>query len=180
MAHMLDTTDRQIVAMLQTDGRTANVDIARHLGIAEGTVRKRLERLLSSGVIRIAAIADPDKLGRATRIFVGIEADVAQLEAIAERLSAIPEIHSVNIVTGSYDLIVEAVLSSSDQLLSFLLDNIAAIPGIKRTETCHVLRVVKQPYDWAIPDERPAHSGAQARRAAPSPEVIPGSMIVPG
>jgi len=180
MAHILDKVDRQIVAMLQTDGRTSNVDIARHLGVAEGTVRKRLERLLSSGIIRVAAIADPDRLGHSTRIFVGIEADVAQLEAIAERLSMIPEIHSVNIVTGSYDLIVEAVLSSSDQLLSFLLDHVAAISGIKRTETCHVLRVVKQPYDWAIPDERPAHSVARARRASSPPEVIPGSMVVPG
>ncbi len=175
MAHMLDKLDRQIVTMLQVEGRTSNVEIARSLGVAEGTIRKRLERLVSSGVIRVKAIVDPDKLGHTTRIFVGIEADVSQLEAIACRLATIPEIHSVHIVTGNYDLIVEAALNSSDQLLSFLLDNVAAIPGIKRTETCHVLRAVKQPCDWEIPEEPPA----RARRANGRRAVIPGSMVVP-
>ena len=51
MARILDEIDRQIVAILQSNGRTANVDIARQLGIAEATVRKRLDRLLGQQVI---------------------------------------------------------------------------------------------------------------------------------
>jgi Lrp/AsnC family transcriptional regulator for asnA, asnC and gidA len=176
MGHILDEVDHRIVALLQRDGRMSNVDIARELGLAEGTVRKRLERLLASGAIQITAIADPAKLGYKTRIFIGIEADLTQLEAIAERLAAIPEIHSVNIVTGTYDVVVEVILPSSDQLLSFLLDRVATIPGVKRTETCHVLKTVKRVCDWVIPDE---HLSQSQGTTSPANEVIPGTIMVP-
>ena len=42
----LDELDRDIIRALQQDGRRSNVEIARDLGVAESTVRKRLERLL--------------------------------------------------------------------------------------------------------------------------------------
>jgi Lrp/AsnC family transcriptional regulator for asnA, asnC and gidA len=180
MGHILDEVDHQIVALLQRDGRISNVEIARKLGLAEGTVRKRLERLLASGVIQITAVADPAKLGYTTRIFIGLETDVTQLETIAEQLAAILEVHSVSIVTGTYDVIIEAVLPSSDQLLSFLLDKVAAIPGVKRTETCHVLKTVKRVCDWVVPDEHLACSASRSQGPAPpSGEVIPGAIVVP-
>ena len=51
MTDGLDTIDRKIIRILQRDGRTPNVEIARQAGISEATVRKRLERLVSEGVI---------------------------------------------------------------------------------------------------------------------------------
>ncbi|MHB1416569.1 MAG: Lrp/AsnC family transcriptional regulator, partial [Chloroflexota bacterium] len=54
----LDQLDRQIVALLQKNGRLANQEIGRQLGVTEGTVRKRLERLLAEGWIRVMAVAD--------------------------------------------------------------------------------------------------------------------------
>ena len=180
MGHVLDEMDRRIVTLLQRDGRTPNVEIARQLGLAEGTVRKRLERLLAGGIIRIAAITDPAKLGRTTRVFIGIEADLTQMETITQRLVAIPEIQSANIVTGAYDVIIEAVLPSSDRLLSFLLDKMATIPGVKRTETCHILKVIKQPCDWIISDECLARPDARSQgTTASSGEVIPGTIVMP-
>jgi Lrp/AsnC family transcriptional regulator, regulator for asnA, asnC and gidA len=176
ISHILDEVDYRIVAFLQKDGRIPNVEIARELGLAEGTVRKRLEWLCASEVIRITAIPDPDKLGLTTRIYIGIEADQAQLQAVAEQLAAIPDIRSVSIATGTYDVIVEAVLPSSSHLLSFLLDKVAGIPGVKRTETCHVLKMVKRARDWMIPNE---HVASSTSRTPPSEEVIPGTIIVP-
>ena len=73
MAHSVDEFDREIIGLLQQDGRLANVEIARALGITEGTVRKRLERLLSEGIIRIMAVADPVALGRPQRSLSGFK-----------------------------------------------------------------------------------------------------------
>ncbi len=180
MGRILDDTDRRIVAALQKDGRMSNVEMARRLGLAEATVRKRLERLVASGIIRVAAIVEPTTVGLPTRMMIGIEADLSQVEAIAGRLAAVPEVCSVGIVAGSYDIIIEVVLPSSAQLLSFILDKVAAIPGIKRTETYNILKVVKQPTDWALPDEPSPES--QERRPGKTPPrggVVPGAIVVP-
>jgi len=178
MAHILDAVDREIIALLQNDGRAPNVEIARVLGLAEGTVRKRLEKLLADGIIRIMAVTDPATLGLPAAIFIGIQTDLAQIGEIAQELAAIPEVHSVNIVTGTYDVMIEAVLPSGEHLLSFLIDKVAPIPGVKRTETSHVLQVVKRACDWAVPAAGSAdHASHAASTLAPEP-VVPGAIVV--
>jgi len=59
----LDEMDRAIIRMLQHDGRLPFREIARQLGVAEGTVRLRANRLARSGALTIVAIADPFRLG---------------------------------------------------------------------------------------------------------------------
>jgi len=172
MGQVLDELDRSIVAILQENGRASNVEIARQSGYSEATIRKRLERLLAGGIIRVTALLDPAKVNLTMPIVIGIEADLAASQQIADRLGELPEVCSVKLVTGAYDLLVEAVLSSNDQLLPFLVDKVAVIPGVKRTETMHVLKTVKQACEWGLPEgvmATPTWSG----------DVIPGAIIVP-
>jgi Lrp/AsnC family transcriptional regulator for asnA, asnC and gidA len=174
MAHSVDEFDRQIIALLQRNGRLSNVEIARSLGIAEGTVRKRLERLLSDGVIRIAAIPEPAALGMGANVIIGIQTEVNDIRETAQRLAAIPEVRAVNLVTGTYDILLEAALPSAEHLLSFLVDKVSTIPGVRRTETSHVLQAIKQSSDWTVP---PAIAdGGEVMRAGES--IVPGAIVV--
>jgi Lrp/AsnC family transcriptional regulator, regulator for asnA, asnC and gidA len=160
MLGSLDRTDRQIVALLQNDGRMPVVEMARELGLAEGTIRKRLERMLDAGYVRVTAAVDPVKVDYTIHCFVGLEVEPSQSPQIGLRLAALPEVYAVNMVTGPYDLLVEVVLNSADQMLALLIDRIAAIPGVKRSETLQVLKAIKRPIDWAIPEEKAADAGA--------------------
>jgi len=178
MAHTLDEFDRQIIALLQKDGRLPNVEIARSLGLAEGTVRKRLDRLLSEGFIRIIAVADPATVGLAASVIIGIQTDLGQLNEVAQRLAVIPEVHCVNIVTGTYDVVIEAVLPSGDHLLSFLIDKVSTIPGVRRTETSHVLQVIKRACDWTVPALPASSAGPTTHTALPTDQVVPGAIVV--
>ena len=179
MAHSLDETDRQIIALLQRNGRQSNVEVARSLGLAEGTVRKRLDRLLGDGIIRIMALTDPATVGLPASVIIGIQAEVSQMGEVARRLAAIPEVRCVNIVTGTFDVMIEAVLPSGDYLLSFLIDKVSVIPGVRRTETSHVLKTVKQSCDWELP-EQSAHRAATAPDSPATPDgpPIPGAIVV--
>ena len=56
----LDETDRAIVARLREENAN-NVDLARELGVSEGTIRQRLKRLKDSGILKVAAGIDPDR-----------------------------------------------------------------------------------------------------------------------
>jgi len=60
-----------------------NVEIARELDVAEGTVRKHLERLLAGGLIHVTAVSHPALLSAATRVFIGVEADLPLIEHVA-------------------------------------------------------------------------------------------------
>jgi Lrp/AsnC family transcriptional regulator, regulator for asnA, asnC and gidA len=178
MAHPPDEFDRQIIALLQRDGRLSNVEIARSLGLAEGTVRKRLDRLLSEGIIRIMAVAEPGPLGLTASVIIGIQTDLGQMSEVAQRLAAVPEVHCVNIVTGTYDVMIEAVLPSGEHLLSFLIDKISTIPGVKRTETSHVLHVVKRACDWVVPESSVSPASPVPRTPSPADAVVPGAIVV--
>jgi Lrp/AsnC family transcriptional regulator for asnA, asnC and gidA len=151
----MDELDRRIIAFLQLDGRASNVEIARALGIAEATVRKRIERLLGEGVIRIVAIPSVDKLGLEVETVILLKVEPAQALRIGEQLAAMKEVRAVRYTTGEYDLIVEAVFPSNEDLLHFLTNRLASIPGIRATATSYVLKSIKQSCDWILPREGP-------------------------
>ena len=174
MSYTLDSLDRQVIALLQRDGRMPNVEIARELGVAEGTVRKRLERLTDSGIIHVTAVANPGVLSAATPVFVGVEVDLQRLEQVAAALAAMPEVLRVAIVAGEYDIMIEAVLPAIDRLLPFLRDRVGAIPGVKHTATFQVLELAKWSSDWSIPEEVGAlKSAPRHARAAPAGAAMP-------
>jgi Lrp/AsnC family transcriptional regulator for asnA, asnC and gidA len=178
MAHTPDQCDRQIITLLQQDGRLSNVEIARSLGLAEGTIRHRLEKLLGNGVIRIRAVVDPVRVGLPASVLVGIQTEPGQLNEVAQQLAALPEVYCVSIVTGTNDVMTEAVLPSSEHLLSFLIDRISNIPGVKRTETSHVLQVVKRSCDWTLPESTAGRAGDERLATPPAKQVVPGAIVV--
>jgi predicted transcriptional regulator len=116
-------------------------------------------------------------------VFVGVEVEMPRLEQVAQTLAAMPEVLRVAVVAGEYDIMMEAVLPSMDQLLPFLRDRIATIPGVKHTATFQVLELSKWSSDWGIPDEvagvkaspRPARVAALGATpaAVPSPAAAP-------
>ena len=152
----IDATDRQIIALLQADGRASNVDIARSVGVTEGTVRKRIERLLSEGLIRVVAVPSVDKLGLEVETVIMLKVDLGHAMRAGEALAAMPEVRSVRYTTGEYDIIIEVAVPSDDDLLAFLTDRLAVVTGIRATATSHVLKNIKQSCDWVLPREGPS------------------------
>ena len=117
MAHTIDEIDRRIIALLQAEGRRPNVDMAAELGLAEGTIRKRLDRLLTDGVIRVTAVVEPARVGLNTSAFITVQVDFSRVDEVVRQLAALPEVQSVSIATGNWDIILEAVFPTDAQLL---------------------------------------------------------------
>jgi Lrp/AsnC family transcriptional regulator for asnA, asnC and gidA len=153
--YRIDAVDRCIILLLQLNGRRSNVDIARAIGVAEATVRKRIDRLLSEGVIRIVAMPTLDKVGMEIETITMLKIDLQQVDQISETLAAMKEVRAVKYTTGEADIVVEAVFSSDEDLLRFLTHRLASIPGIRGTATSHVLKTIKQTSDWILPREGP-------------------------
>ncbi|MBI3968173.1 MAG: Lrp/AsnC family transcriptional regulator [Chloroflexi bacterium] len=163
---MMDALDDRIVALLRANGRRSNRDIGRELGVAEGTVRKRIRRLIESGVMQIAAVANPYRIGYSKDVLIAIHADLHRLSDVAARLAELPEVRYVMVTTGAYDLIAAALFRSDDELFEFLVRKLAAIDGIRKAETAHSLEVVKRRYDWVPPSTSPDPSHDELARGA--------------
>lgn len=151
----MDELDRRIIAMLQLNGRTSNVEIARALSVAEATIRKRIERLIDEGVMRIVAVPQVDKLGWEVEAVLLLKVDPGQALRVGEQLTEMREVRTVRYTTGEYDLVVETVFHSNEDLLHFLTNRLAQISGIRTTVTSYVLKNIKQAWDWILPREGP-------------------------
>jgi len=155
LSYAIDALDRRIISLLQLDGRRSNVDIARATGVAEGTVRKRLDRLLRESVIRVVAVPALDKVGMEIETITMLKIDLRLVDQISETLAAMSEVRSVKYATGEADIVIEAVFPSDDALLRFLTSRLGSLPGIRATATSHVLKTIKQSSDWVLPREGP-------------------------
>ena len=111
MGGATDELDRKIIEMLQRDGRASHAKMARDLGVSEGTVRRRLSKLLQDRVIRVIAIAEPEQLGYDTSAFIGLQVDPARVESVATVLAGLTEGEAV-ITSGQFLLDSESKLKS--------------------------------------------------------------------
>jgi Lrp/AsnC family transcriptional regulator for asnA, asnC and gidA len=149
----LDKLDREIIALLQQDGRMPYLEVARKLDTAESTVRRRTERLVKEGFIKIAAVANPFRVGLPIVALIGVDVDLPALNAVADRLATLPEVRYVGYSTGAHDLIIEALFPSNESLYLFLTEKLARVKGIQRTETSIQLHIAKRSYEWPLPGD---------------------------
>ena len=152
----IDAIDRALIRELQTDARQTNVALAKKVGLTEGAVRRRVDQLLSSGMIRIAAVADPSALGLQRHAIIGLRVESSRTEELSAALGQMRELSYVYETAGSYDIIVAGFFASDEQLRIFLTRTVARLPGVLRTETFYVMRTVKRSYRWGEADDAPA------------------------
>src|SRR3954467_9135269 len=134
-----DATDQCLIALLQTDGRMPHTDLARRLGIPEATVRRRMKRLVDERVFQIVAVPDPYKSGYDTHAIVGLRVQPGKIPDVIAVLDPMPEIRYIGVTAGTYDVVVEALFESNEDLRRFLTDTLGGIDGLRGTETSYVL-----------------------------------------
>ena len=80
----LDDTSKAIIEQLQQDGRRPYASIGKAVGLSEAAVRQRVQKLIESGIVQIVAVTDPQQIGFARQLMIGINID-GDLEDAAAR-----------------------------------------------------------------------------------------------
>lgn len=154
----LDDLDESILSALATDGRAPFKEIARSLGVSDGTIRARFSRMVEAGLIRVAVLRNPFARDRCISALVGMELEKRTHRATMEQIASLPGVLSVANVTGGYDLVVELFLPSRDALNTFLFEQLAAVDGIRSTETFVLLDAINK---WVpLPPGWQEHNGS--------------------
>jgi Lrp/AsnC family transcriptional regulator, regulator for asnA, asnC and gidA len=143
----LDPADRQIIEMLQVDGRRSYGSMAEQVGLSETAVRRRVQRLRESKAVDIVAVTDPLQLGFKREAMLGVRVN-GDAREVADEIAAIDEAIYVVMTAGSFDLLVEMICEDDDHLFHVLNDRIRALPGVTEVETFVYLKLAKQTYSW--------------------------------
>jgi len=115
----IDDVDRAILYALQEDARnTSSGDIAEQTGTSDSTVRKRIHRLESDGVIKgYSASVDYQKSGYPLRMLLYCTASIPDRGDLIPDILAIEGVVSVQkLVTGAENLLVTAVGESDSEI----------------------------------------------------------------
>lgn len=148
----LDDLSRRILEAFRFDGRLRNADVARRVGVSEGTVRRRIAALRDARLLKFVAIIDPRTLGY-LHALVGINADGDRAVEIAEGLTKSPEVPYVALAMGSFDIWVAVILPSTDAWNDFR-SRLGALPGVRHTEPFLITRILKQNFSyWDMADD---------------------------
>ncbi len=139
----LSEIDVGILEMLQEDGRASFSAIARELGIAESTVRYRVEKLKESGVITgFQAHLNPRRVGLGITAIALIKVNATEIVEASETLATFEESHHLFRTTGSYDLV--SVVHARDIVhLNDLIERIKMISGVKEASVEVATHLVK-------------------------------------
>jgi len=142
----LDETDRQIISILQQDGRAPFAQIAEMLQVSAGMVRVRYNRLVEMGALRVVGITNPVRMGYQTMALIGIKVEANRLMEIADEVAALDEVIYLIIVSGAYDIIAEIVCKDQNHMLQFLSERLYKIEGVRESESFMHLKIVKEIY----------------------------------
>ena len=142
----LDDKDRTIIELLQADGRMPFTKVAAEVGLTEGAIRQRVQRLTDTGVMQIVAVTDPLSLGMRRVAMIGARVG-GDAEATAASLSKMEEVEYLVATTGRYDLMFEVVADDDTHLMS-LLSALRGRDDILEAEAFVCLKLFKQTFSW--------------------------------
>jgi len=139
---------REVLRLLEDDARRPPSRLAELSGLSTATVRRLIARAEAEGVIRrYKGIINWERVGE-DRVFAFIEVRALPergrgFDAVAERLVGFPEVHSLYLMSGDYDLHVVVQGETMREVAYFVADKLAPLEGVQSTATHFVLKRYK-------------------------------------
>ena len=135
----LTETDRRLISALKKDARASVTTLAGQLKVSRATVQTRMERLVSTGVIRRFTVdLDADGNSDLVRAVMLIELQGNLAAKVVRQLRRMPEMVSLHTTNGAWDLVGQietANLADFDRILR----EVREVSGVLNSETCILL-----------------------------------------
>jgi len=142
----LDKLDRELLRLLQNDGRLTNAELAQRIGLSPSACFRRLQRLEQSGVIAgYAALIDGEAIGRPTTVFIEVTLDSqgsAALDAFERAVAACPDVLECHLMSGDFDYLLRVAVADMRDYERVHRHQVAAFPHVARIRTAFAMRAV--------------------------------------
>lgn len=164
---MMDSTDHQILTILQQNARTSNAEIARRVGMAPSAVFERIRKLEERGVIEgYQARLNPRALGLPLVAFVFVRtAEPPGGCDAAAQLAEIAGVQEVHHIAGEDCYLVKVRAADPEALGRMLREEFGAIGTVRSTRTTIVLETIRESAELPLQPAAPAEQEAEAVHA---------------
>lgn len=144
----MNKLEKDIIGILEEDARTSPKDIAVILGISQQEVEKTIKKLEDQGVIAKYTVIVNNELINKDLVEALIEVKVSPMkdsgfDAIAEQIYQFPEVKSVYLMSGSYDLHVRVEGSTLKEVALFVSQKLSSLDKVLSTSTHFILKKYK-------------------------------------
>lgn len=153
MKPQFDKTDQKIILALHKDARTSASEIARDLNANERTIRKRIDRLVRLGAIRLTAIIEPEAFGYVTAVDIFLEVDADREDEVIDIFLNTTEVSYIAFGQGTKDLSIECRFRDNDDMREFLRKRLPTIEGVQIRGYSLVPRIIRNIDEWMPTDE---------------------------
>ena len=143
----IDKKEKEILRILQSEGRISNVELAERVGLSESPCFRRVRRMEESGLIQgYAAQLDQRQLGLQVTAFVQVsldKQDERKQRDFLTRVEAEEHIVECHAMSGSHDYLLKVLAYSMDHFSELSMQRILKFPGVKNMESNFSLMAIK-------------------------------------
>jgi len=144
----LDRTDLRMLAVLQSEGRITNAELAERVSLSPSACLRRLQRLETDKIITgYAAQVDPQTIGLGLQAFVRVQLskhESSAIEDFVKRINDWDEVVACHALTGDMDYLLHVHVADLQDFSRFLLDHLLNAAGVADVNSSFVLRTVKR------------------------------------
>ncbi len=129
--YCVDKVDWKLIDLLVKNSRMSNIEIAEKLDTSEATVRRRIDALIDSGIIRgFVALLDYKKLGRTLKAHIQLKVNSSSMDEIANFLASSKHSCGVYRVIGRYNLYTEIIFQDIHAFQNYI-DKLSKMENIE-------------------------------------------------
>lgn len=150
----LDAGDRRLLDALARDGRTPAAELAAATGWSASTVRRRMAELRAAGALYYDLDFGVGALARDLRAALWLEVEPARLAEAGSALAGHAEVAFAAATTGTANLYASLLCRDAPALYRYLTGPVAALPGVRGTETAPIHRTLKGASPYPPPPAR--------------------------
>lgn len=144
----LDQVDKQMIRLLQKDGRMPIVSLSKELKISETTARTRLKRLINDKIINVVAVSNPIRLGFEIVGNLKLTIDLKKKDIVLEQLKKIDQLNYIALTTGETALDVEFIARSIEEFNALVFNEIPNIDGVISLDSSLIVEIIKDTWDY--------------------------------
>ncbi|MEV6793719.1 Lrp/AsnC family transcriptional regulator [Streptomyces sp. NPDC051320] len=167
-ARPLDAIDRDILRILQKDGRASIRSVADRVHVSRANAYARINRLIEDGVIRsFSARVNHERAGQGSSAYITLKIVQNSWRTVRKQLTELPGTAHIALVSGDFDVLLLVHSADNRALRELVLTKIQSIPEVLSTRTLLVFE--ETDLDPAKPS-----GGAMGPPPGSSPEQPPG------
>jgi len=135
----LEQRDKELLSLLQQNGRASVVSLSKKIGVSRATVQNRIETLQRRKIIKgFTVIYNEEYENRLLRVLMSVNLRAGASPEVVEDLRSRPQVTKILSVSGIYDLMLEITVETTVEL-DKQVDSIRQIDGVENTISAVIL-----------------------------------------